>query len=842
MMRFNLSGLLLFLFLLVAGCAAKKADFQVKDLQLVWELKQPGGAGTSVLTITNTGATPFPASGWFIYVNAFDLQVTPKEKNSITAERVNGDLFRFFPGSSFGALAPGASRQIEFATPGVNNLSFMPTGFYLTWQHQPGQGLALPQVQYKWPDAQVRQAETALAAQVYRQNQATRDLPAGQLPKIFPTPASYRETGQSFALTAGVAIRAPEAFQKEAALLAADLGQVLGRQPRLDPAATTKAIILAQEATGGPESYRLQVTDQHIRIAAAAPAGIWYGMQSLKSLLPAKAAGQAGLAVPGVEVADAPRFGHRAFMLDAARNFKTKAEVLKVLDVMALYKLNVLHFHFNDDEGWRLQIPDLPELTEVGARRGHTLTSEEHLPPSYGSGPEVENTSGSGFYTRADFIDILRYAQARHIRVLPEIETPGHARAAIKAMDARYARLMKSGQQEEAGRYLLRDPQDKSVYRSVQGWNDNVINVALPSAYNFLDKVITEIARMYAEAGAPLHTIHLGGDEVPAGVWQKSPAVAALLKKDPALKTTDDLWYYYFGQVNKLLKGKNLYLSGWEEIGMRKVPGQSKMVLNPDFARENVHTDVWLNSVGSGAEDLAYRLANAGYKVVLTNVTNLYIDMAANKSFLEPGLTWGGYVDVDKPFYFIPYDYLKNLRENARGEAVDPAIFKGKERLTEAGKANIIGLQAPLWSETVKTPAELEYKLLPKLLGLAERAWAPDPAWTREPDPGPGQPQYQQAWSVFANILGKRELPRLDHYAGGYAYRLPTAGALVEKGQLKANVQLPGLLIRYTTDGSEPTAQSPVYSQPIPAKGTIALRVFNQAGRGGRTIRIQSGN
>jgi hexosaminidase len=836
-------AVLLFLYLLVPGCGAKKADFPVQDLQLVWQPTKTGDPNRSTLTLTNTGRTPFPAAGWTIYVNAISLQASGQEKGRITAGRVNGDLFGISPGPSFQAIAPGASRDIELITSGVKNISYLPGGFYLTWHHQPAKGLALSNMEFKFPQEKYGPAEAALAADIYRQNQLLRDIPAGQLPKILPSPVSYRETGQGFGLSAQVAIRADEAFQKEARQLAAALQPLLGQPLPVDRRATGKVIILRQEATGGPESYRLQVSPHSILIAAAAPAGAFYGIQSLISLLPVRMAGQRQqVTVPGVDITDAPRFGHRAFLLDVARNFKSKAEVLKVLDVMALYKLNVLHLHFNDDEGWRLQIPDLPELTEVGARRGHTLDSKTHLPPSYGSGPDLANTSGSGFYSRQDFIDILQYAQDRHIRVLPEIETPGHGRAAIKAMDARYERLLKGGQPQEARRYLLRDLQDKSRYRSVQGWNDNVMNVALPSTYSFLDKVISEMVKMYAQAGAPLQTIHLGGDEVPNGVWQQSPAVAALMKKQPAIKTVDDLWYYYFGKMNDMLQAKGLYLSGWEEIGLRKtkVNGKTRMVPNPDFARKNFYTDVWLNSVGSGAEDLAYRLANAGYKVLLTNVTHFYFDLSYNKSFWEPGLTWGGYVDVDKPYSFIPFDYYRSLRENEKGEPVDPAIFKGKERLTEAGRANIIGLQAPLWSETVKTPERLEYMLLPKLLGLAERAWAPDPDWAQQADPVKSQQQYQQAWSTFANRLGKRELPRLDHYAGGYQYRLPTAGAVVENGQVKANVQLPGLLIRYTTDGSEPGAQSPLYTRPITEKGTISLRVFNQTGRGGRTLKIQN--
>jgi hexosaminidase len=349
---------------------------------------------------------------------------------------------------------------------------------------------------------------------------------------------------------------------------------------------------------------------------------------------------------------------------------------------------------------------------------------------------------------------------------------------------------------------------------------------------------------MYREAGAPLATIHLGGDEVPAGVWQRSPAVAELMKKEAAVKTPEDLWYYYFGKVNNMLKARGLYLSGWEEVALRKtqVQGKTRMAPNPDFVQENLHAYVWNNVWGWGSEDLAYRLANAGYKVVLAPVTHLYLDMAYHQDFAEPGTYWGAFTDVDKPFYLVPLDYYKSAREDLQGNPLSPATLARKERLTQTGKANIVGLQCLLWSEKITSPERQEYMLLPKLLGFAERAWAPDPVWAREKDAARSAALYRQAWTAFANILGQRELPRLDHYAGGYGYRIPTAGAVVEQGQVKANVQLPGFTIRYTTDGSEPTAQSPAYTQPLAATGTIALRVFNQAGRGGRTITIGSGS
>ncbi|MBC8984281.1 family 20 glycosylhydrolase [Pedobacter sp. N36a] len=432
----------------------------------------------------------------------------------------------------------------------------------------------------------------------------------------------------------------------------------------------------------------------------------------------------------------------------------------------------------------------------------------------------------------------MRYARARHIRVIPEIETPGHARAAIKAMEARYHRLMKAGDKTAAEYYLLSDLKDESKYRSVQGFDDNVINPALPSSYHFLEKVTNELIAMHGAANAPLTTIHFGGDEVPVGVWEKSPAAAQLAIKDPPVPGTDELWFYFFSKLNKMLQSKSLYLSGWEEIGLHKKEsnGEMKMVPEPRFFKENFHVDVWNNLHGN--EDLAYKMANEGYKVVLTPVTNFYIDLASNKSFLENGQNWGGYVDVDKLFYFIPFDYYKNMKEDEEGNPANPARYKNKVGLTEAGKSNIAGLQAPLWSENIKTPEQFEYMLLPKLLGLAERAWAKDPEWALEEDLEKGKVSYDQAWSEFVNVLGKKELPRLNYYAGGFKYRIPTPGINLSNGQIAANVQLPGLIIRYTTDGKEPMASSKIYTQPIPFQKGVKFRVFDVTNRGGRSMVI----
>lgn len=848
-MRKPLAAVLCALFVLLhANAFAQESskNFDPKKLQLSYEVadgKYENKPQTlAVLTLTNTGDSPLPASGWTLYFHSFPA-LKPKADNApFQVEHVNGDLRYLAPTAAFKGLAPGASQRIELVSGGqVVNESRTPHGFYLVWDHDKSKGYTTAPISVKKPDQPW--VNWLQAKEVYAQNKVITDIAEEKLTKVFPTPAVYHETGQPFTMTAAIPIVTDAAFMREATLLADNLGTVFGKKPVISMLGTGKAIRLQQKKGLGPEAYELQVSPQEVVINASTPAGAFYGTQSLKTLIPATALAkkQASVQLPGVRVSDAPRFGHRAFMMDVSRNFQSKQQVLKVLDLMALYKLNVLHFHLNDDEGWRLEIPGLPELTEVGGRRGHTTDELNQLQPSLGSGPDADKTSGSGHYTKADYIEILRYATERHIKVIPEIETPGHARAAIKSMDARYARLMKEGKPEEAKRYLLRDLEDKSVYRSVQNWNDNVINVALPSTYTFLEKVVDEILAMYQEAGAPIQTIHMGGDEVPNGVWEKSPAVDALMAANPGIKGKYDLWDYFFGKVNSMLNARKLYMSGWEEIGLTRVEenGKKKYVPNLDFKDKNFHVDVWNNLWG--AEDLAYRMANAGYKVVLTNASNLYLDLTYQKAYDEPGLYWAGYLDLDKPFYFIPFDYMKNQKVDTNNDPINPAVvFKGKERLTAFGRTNIVGLQAPLWSEMIKTPERLEYMLLPKLLGLAERAWAPDPAWATEPDAAKAEAAYNQAWSAFVNVLGKRELPRLSHYAGGFQYRIPTAGAVLENGKVLANVQLPGFVIRYTTDGSEPTEKSKVYTGPISAKGEVKLKVFSPSGRSGRVVTISN--
>lgn len=816
--------------------------FNAHDLQIKWEVVQDDyqnkAQSLNAITLTNTGKNTLPASGWKMYFNSPHDFLPVSPTGNVRVDHINGDLFSFTPLSTFGELKPGTSVRIEFIdTDNIVNFTDAPEGIYLVWDSQPDKGYATGNFSitpFKPAYKGLITPET-----IYNQNKEIIDIPEKQLTKVFPTPVSYSETKGFFRLNSGVQIVNDSRFEKEAELLTDRFRTMLESSSQ----ASENTIKLVYKDGMNSEGYAMEVKPKAIFIVASTPAGAFYGIQSLLSLMPPSAYArlQGEIKIPCVEVQDAPRFAYRAFMLDVGRNFQTKKQVEKILDLLAFYKINTFHFHLTDDEGWRLEIPSLPELTSIGSQRGHTLDSKQFLPASHGSGPETQALAGSGFYTKADYIEILKYAAERHITVITEIETPGHARAAIKAMNARYVRLINEGKRVEAEKYLLYDLNDKSEYSSNQYWRDNIMDASLPSTYNFIGTVINDIVAMYKEAGAPLKVIHFGGDEVPAHVWEKSPAYLALKAGHPEIQSTGDLWYYFYGRVNQMLKAKGLNLAGWEEMALRKtkLDGSDVYVPNPDFMPEHLQTEVWNNTLGDGNEDLAYRLANSGYKVVLTCVTHLYFDMSHYKSFDEPGYYWGAFSDIDKPFSFIPFDYFKNSKVDRNGLPINRNIFIGKQRLTDYGKSNIIGIQSALWGETVKSPEREEYMLLPRLLGFAERAWAQDPEWATTNDTTKSQTLYSQAWSNFLNVLGKRELPRLDYLNGGYSYRIPKPGVIIQDGKCLANEQFPGLTIRYTTNGKEPNAKSSVYNDAVTMENSsIKFRAFNNKGRGSNVTEL----
>ncbi|HEX8606492.1 MAG TPA: family 20 glycosylhydrolase, partial [Pseudoduganella sp.] len=772
-------------------------------LQLRWELQRnvftaqvPHGRTEARFILANHDSVALPPRGWSLYFNSMDsLQAGPLA-SGLVLEQVAGGLFRLRPGPAFAGLPAGQALDIVYQhSQLVIKMAHAPVGPYLVYDAAPEVGVAIAdfrQLPVTRPEQLERGAGTGHAlvmpADTYRRNQGADLLPAADVPPVLPTPLQLQPGTGKLALAGRPVVTAAAALAGEA-----ELARSLF--PASLPMAGGPALALSVGSVPGqssPEAYRLTIdAASGIAVTGNSAAGVAYGLQTLRDLMPLPgAAGAENMALPEVTIVDAPRFGYRGFMLDVSRNFHGKETVFKWLDLMARYKLNKFHFHLTEDEGWRLEIAGLPELTSIGAVRGHSATPGVRLQPAYGSGPDPRDASGSGHYSRADYIEILRYAKARHIEVIPEIEMPGHARAAVQAMEARYHRLKAAGSRD-AAKYLLNDFADRSVYKSPQFYTDHVMNPGLESTFTFIEHVVKQVVALHREAGVPLHTLYMGGDEVPDGAWEKSPASRATMAREK-LETTADLWDYFYDRVDKILRKQGLFTSGWEELAARKtqLDGRNKLIPNPRFAGRGFTAYVWNNT--TGAEDLAYRLANAGYDIVLAPVTKMYLDMSANANPEEPGVNWGAYVDLDDVYGFIPFDYLKNAPAAAR---------TGKDRLTDYGKRRVRGLEATLFTETVRDPALVDYLAMPRLLAVAERGWAPDPAWATEADPARAATLYRAAWSGFVNALGQRVLPRLDLEHAGVAYRIAPPGLVVEGGRVLANHILPGITLRYTADG-----------------------------------------
>jgi hexosaminidase len=434
---------------------------------------------------------------------------------------------------------------------------------------------------------------------------------------------------------------------------------------------------------------------------------------------------------------------------------------------------------------------------------------------------------GSGYYTPADFQEIVAYAAERHIDIVPEFDMPAHARAAVRSMEHRFrTHRAASADPRAASEYRLVDPEDHTAHTSVQGYVDNLMNPCLASTYAFVAKVWGEVKAMFAAAGSRLVMAHVGGDEPPdSRWWRDSPACRA----NPETSSLDDraIKDYFFRRVHAIVTGLGATMTGWDDVlGDAPLPGFVPMPWN----------NVW----GEGHEDAAYREANAGSRVVLAHATNLYMDLAYNKDPDEPGSDWAGYVDERRTFEYLPFDIYAIATQDRMGHPIPPDKWANATRLTRGGKDNILGLEGLLWSENVKSPALLEYLSFPKILGVAERAWTRDV---------PSSQGLSGAWERFVNTLGQAELPRLDYFRpvdirrelspgdrAGVNYRIPLPGAVLRDGRLRANVRYPGMAIEYSTDVG---ATWKAYTTPTDARLPILVRAKTADGRPGRAAAVE---
>ncbi len=761
-----------------------------------------------------------PKGGWAIYAS-FVSPLLPPQSDAFDLTHINGDLYRISPKTGV-ALTPGKTYRIGLMAPAhlFSPYFLIPNAYVAIDGLKPrviassragidkDSGLeTLPFVTPYTDEAKLGVQNAAdktqwlTPARLYDQT-AARDVtaPAPEF-AILPTPLKARHLdGAALDLTKGIALKTKVPMAElSAAIKVSGLKTAKGGVP------VTIAI-----KPGAPESYHIEARADAIAITAADSAGAAYALTSLGQ----QADYEHGRLKPLI-IDDAPRFGFRGLHLDLARNFESKAHILTVIDAMGRYKLNRLHLHLADDEGWRLEIPGLPELTDIGSKRCHDLKEDTCLLPQLGAGPD--NAPGvNGYLSRADYIDILKAAKARHIEVIPSFDMPGHSRAAVRSMEARYRRLMGAGNTAEASQYRLQDPADTTVYASIQNYHDNTLNICLPSTYAFIDKVMESIKAMHDEAGLPLRIYHIGTDET-AGAWTASPACQKMMAEEHL--DIHQLGNSFITKVSDILGEKGIEPAGWSD-GMGSV--------DPKDMPQKVQSNSWGGLFGGGAAE-AYRQANQGWDVVMSTPDVLYLDMPNAADGHERGYDWASrQTDLYKVFAFMPENLGANasvmMTSYAQGATIaDPTPLQPGRR--------IAGMQGQLWSETVRSDATADYMLFPRTLAVAERAWH-RADW--EPDYVAGKSYSYGDGAVPADTLAAdwqgfqaRVVPELKHLdAAGIAYRLPVPGAHIMNGKLEANSPIAGLKIEYRArDGGWKT-----YSGPVTVSGTVSLRTVSPSG------------
>jgi hexosaminidase len=368
-------------------------------------------------------------------------------------------------------------------------------------------------------------------------------------------------------------------------------------------------IIDGASSSLGKEGYQLSVTSTGVRIKANEPAGLFYGMQTLKQLLPAEIEGSSRVTgivwrLPGVEITDKPRFPWRGMHLDVARHFVPIEFIKKYIDNMAMHKLNVFHWHLTEDQGWRIEIKKYPKLTEVGAWRKETLIGHVKDEPH-----KYDGVPHGGFYTQDQAREIVQYARERFITVLPEIEMPGHASAAIAA----YPELGVTGKRIEVARHW--------------GIFPDIFNVE-ESTFAFLEDVLKEVMDVF-----PSEYIHIGGDEAIKDQWKASERIQQQIKS-LGLKDEHELQSYFIRRMEKFINANGRKLIGWDEI------------LEGGLA-PNATVMSW-QSVEGGIT-----AAKSGHDVIMTPIQSLYFWWYQGDPKTEP-LAAGGFISLEKVYQFDP--------------------------------------------------------------------------------------------------------------------------------------------------------------------------------------------
>lgn len=430
------------------------------------------------------------------------------------------------------------------------------------------------------------------------------------------------------------------------------------------------------------EGYLLSVTSDKILISGKNSKGVFYGIQTLRQLLPASLeAGKSStdkITIPAVSIKDNPRFSYRGMHLDVGRHIFPVSFVKKYIDLIALHKMNTLHWHLTEDQGWRIEIKKYPKLTEIGSKRYGTITGHFHQETGN------DETEYGGFYTQEEVKDIVKYATQRHITVIPEIELPGHASAAI----ASYPFLSCFPDEptfvtNNMGSKAGKEAQAKGSPKIVQetwGVFDDVFCAGNEKTFTFLEDVLAEIIPLF-----PSEYVHIGGDECPKSNWQRCPACQKRMK-DNKLANEHELQSYFIQRMEKYLNAKGKKIIGWDEI------------LEGGLA-PNATVMSWRGEKG-GIE-----AAKQHHNVIMTPGTHCYFDkyQVDKQDYAKEPLAIGGFISVEKVYSYDPTP----------------------DALTAEEKKYILGAQGNVWTEYMDTTNYVEYMVLPRMSALSEVVWTP---------------------------------------------------------------------------------------------------------------------
>ena len=449
-----------------------------------------------------------------------------------------------------------------------------------------------------------------------------RVIPTDGEVAVVPLPEHIVEGQGTFRLTSDaevVLLFDDERLSGVTAALNKVLMPLFGRGPRVRHAdkAADHAVNVTRDETMPAEAYRLFVTPCRIDIVAGGAQGVFYAVQTLRQLLPAaayEADDMRAVELPVVTIEDKPCLGYRGMMLDVGRHFFTVDEVKEALDIMALHKLNVFHWHLTDDQGWRIEIRKYPKLTEIGSVRSRTLIGRDPG-GTYDENCKFDETPYGGYYTQDEIRDVVNYAAERFITVIPEIEFPGHAVGAL----ASYPWLGCTGEQYEV--------------RQTWDIDDRVFCIGKETTFEFIEGVLEEVLELF-----PSEYIHIGGDECPTVMWKKCPHCKARMKVE-RLKRSRRLQNYATARVEKFLNAHGRRLIGWDEILEGDVTPTATIMS-------------WRGAEGG------IKAAKMGNHAIMAPTTHCYLDYYQTRDTAGEPLAIGGYLPVEKVYSLDPYEML----------------------------------------------------------------------------------------------------------------------------------------------------------------------------------------